>query len=59
MTIPDVKQREEAKRERCYNPLQRWTAILAAIRFADAQQPISRNSKTRCLELQRKHQASS
>ncbi len=59
MAISDVKQYEEAKRERCYNALQRWTAILAVIRFADAQQPISRNSKTRCLELQRKHLSSS
>jgi hypothetical protein len=50
----DILKREEAKRERCYDPQQRWSAIQRAIEFADAQQPVSRNSKEKCLELQEK-----
>lgn len=52
------KTLEEAKRERCWDARERWTALLAAIRFADAQQPVSRNSRQRCLEEQAKLLAS-
>lgn len=54
----EEKLAEEAKRERNWETQRRWQAIQAAIKFADAQQPISRNSKERCLELQRKHDMS-
>ncbi|WP_442485378.1 hypothetical protein [Aeoliella sp. SH292] len=50
----DLKRQEEAKRERCWDARERWAALMAAIRFADAQQPVSRNSKEKCLELQAK-----
>ena len=54
----EEKSREEAKRERRWDARERWEALLSAIRFADAQQPVSRNSKQRCLEKQAKLRAS-
>ena len=36
---PEEKQAEEDKRERAYDPLQRWHAILDAIAFAEANVP--------------------
>lgn len=52
------KEVEEAKRQRCWDARERWAALLSAIRFADAQQPVSRNSRQRCLEEQAKLLAS-
>ena len=39
---------------RAVSSMDDWQAFLAAVAFADAQQPVPRNSKQRCLELQRK-----
>jgi len=43
---------EEARRDRNTDPRERWQAILQAIAFAEAQQPVKRNSKKACLERQ-------
>jgi hypothetical protein len=47
-----VIQKEEARRDRNTDPQERWSAILKTIEFAEAQQPIKRNSKNSCLERQ-------
>lgn len=36
---PEEKLAEEAKRERMFDPVKRWQAILAAIEFAEANMP--------------------
>lgn len=36
---PEEKAAEEAKRERMFDPIKRWRAILAAIAFAEANMP--------------------
>jgi hypothetical protein len=56
MTSPpddDLKRREERKREARWDPAQRWRTIQEMIAWADAQAAVPRNSRTRCLELQR------
>jgi hypothetical protein len=50
----DLKRQEEAKRDRHWSPAERWRIIQETIDWADAQAPVSRNSMTRCLELQRR-----
>jgi hypothetical protein len=49
----DLKRREEAKRDAHWNAAERWRVIQETIAWADAQAPVPRNSKARCLELQR------
>ena len=44
---------EEAKRERCVDPRERWRALQETIVWADAQQKSPRNSIQSCLERQR------
>jgi len=46
------KQAEEARRNRHWDPVQRWKAILQTIAFAEAQQRVTRNSRQACLEQQ-------
>ena len=48
----EMKIAEEARRDRNTDPLERWNAILQTIEFAEAQQPLRRNSKKSCLERQ-------
>jgi hypothetical protein len=48
----DLKRREEAKRDAHLSPVERWRVIQETIAWADAQAPVPRNSKARCLELQ-------
>jgi hypothetical protein len=55
----DLKQREEAKRDAHWDPAERWRVIQETISWADAQAAVPRNSKARCLELQRKKLAAS
>lgn len=49
---PDEKEREEAKRERNWDPTLRWRAIQETITWAEAQLPLPRNSKQACLREQ-------
>lgn len=56
MTAPlpdDLKRREEQKRERCWNPQERWRVIQEMIAWADVQATVRRNTPQRCLELER------
>jgi hypothetical protein len=50
----DLKLREEQKREAAWAPRQRWLAIQATITWAGKQPIVRRNTKARCLELERK-----
>ena len=50
----DLKRREEAKRNAHWSAAQRLRIIQETISWANAQAPVPRNSKARCLELQRK-----
>jgi len=38
---PSEKAREEAKRDRMYDPVDRWKQIQAAIAWAEANMPLS------------------
>ena len=52
-TTLDIKE-EEARRDRNWDARERWSVILQTIEFAEAQQPIKRNSQEACLERQRR-----
>jgi hypothetical protein len=52
--LSDLIRREEGKRNKALDPVERWRLILAAIAWADAQQPVPRNSPARCLEIERR-----
>jgi len=43
------KQIEEAKRDKAWNCRQRWEVLQRTIGWADAQQPLPRNSPRGCL----------
>jgi hypothetical protein len=49
----ELKRREEEKRQRCWDPAERWRVLQETIAWADAQAAVSRNTPARCLELQR------
>jgi len=49
----ELKRREEEKRERCWDPVQRWRAIQEMITWAESLPTVRRNTPARCLELQR------
>jgi hypothetical protein len=56
MTEPptwDELQRERQKREAHWDPAERWRVIQNMIAWADAQSTGGRNTKQRCLQLQR------
>ena len=55
-TLDDPKKREEQKRECCWDPVERWRVLQETITWADAQAPVPRNSREKCLELQKRHQ---
>ncbi len=54
-SAPDdaLKRREEEKRERHWDPLQRWLVLQETITWAESQATVRRNTPARCLELQR------
>ena len=47
------KAREESKREKAFDPVERWKAIQETITWAEAQQNPPRNSKEKCLDLEK------
>jgi hypothetical protein len=56
MSVPlsdDLKRYEEEKRERHWDPAVRWQVIQEMIAWADSQATGGRNTKARCLQLQR------
>jgi hypothetical protein len=50
----ELLRREEAKRDRMWDPAERWEIIQEMIDWADAQKPVPRNSKEGCLAAQRR-----
>ena len=52
--MDELKKREEQKRERCWEPRERWRVLQETIAWADSQQPIPRNSRQACLANQAK-----
>lgn len=48
----DLKHTEEQKRERHWNPRERWRVLQETIAWADSQQQPPRNSRETCLRLQ-------
>ncbi len=49
----DLKRYEEEKRERHWDPTERWRVIQEMILWADSRAAVRRNTRERCLELQR------
>jgi hypothetical protein len=45
--------REEAKRETCWDPADRWRVLQETITWAEAQAAVPRNTPRRCIELER------
>ncbi|HBA84312.1 MAG TPA: hypothetical protein DCZ95_09490 [Verrucomicrobia bacterium] len=50
--MDDLKRFEEEKRERHWDPKERWLVIQETITWAEAQLPEPRNSRQACLEKQ-------
>lgn len=56
--LSDLKQAEEAKRERNWDPALRWKVIQDTINWAEQQATVRRNTPAACLaEQQRKLRA--
>ena len=51
-TDDDLKQREERKREACWDPARRWRALQETITWAEQQAAVGRNTPACCLKLQ-------
>jgi len=49
-----LKQNEERKRERCWDPQHRWQVLQETIAWVDSQQAVPRNSPAGCLAEQRR-----
>lgn len=49
----DLKRFEERKREASWNAAQRWQVLQETITWAESQATVQRNTRQRCLELQR------
>ncbi|MBI3986668.1 MAG: hypothetical protein HY343_07105 [Lentisphaerae bacterium] len=47
-----LKQAEEAKRDRCWNPRRRWKALIATLLWAEAQAESPRNTPANRLREQ-------
>ncbi len=52
-SFDELKRREEEKREKCWDPLQRWLVIQETITWAESLPAVRRNTPERCLELER------
>ena len=48
---------EASRRDRNWDPEERWQVILRTLEWAEAQLPVKRNSREACLEHQRRHVA--
>jgi hypothetical protein len=53
-TLSDLIRREEAKRQRCWDPAARWKVIQETIAWAEAQATVRRNTKEACLANQQR-----
>jgi hypothetical protein len=48
----ELKRQEEARRERCWDPLQRWQVLQDTITWAESQRTVRRNTAAACLKEQ-------
>lgn len=53
-SIRDIKEAQEALRERHWEPLERWRVIQATITWAESQKTVQRNTAQSCLKKQAK-----
>jgi hypothetical protein len=53
LLFDELKRREEQKRERCWDPAERWRIIQEMITYVESLPSVRRNTPARCLELQR------
>jgi hypothetical protein len=53
LSFDELKRREEQKRQRCWDPAERWRVIQEMITWAESLPSVRRNTPARCLELQR------
>ncbi len=53
-SISGIKRREEEKRDRCWDPLQRWRVVQDTITWAERQLTEPRNDPAHQLAAQRK-----
>ena len=51
--LDDLKRSEEQKREAHWDPAERWRVLQATITWAESQATVRRNTRQRCLELQK------
>ena len=49
----DLKRREEEKRERCWDPAERWRVIQEMMTYVESLPNVRRNTPARCLEIER------
>jgi hypothetical protein len=54
----DLKQREDEKRERCWDPREQWRVLQETIAWIDSQQRVPRNSPAGCKAAERRRMAS-
>ncbi len=54
MNDTQLKQNEELKREKCWDPQQRWQVLQETIAWVDSQQAVPRNSPAGCLAAERR-----
>jgi hypothetical protein len=50
----DLKSREERKRDRHWQPKERWQAIHDMITWAESQAAVKRNTPAQCMEKERR-----
>jgi hypothetical protein len=49
----NLKRSEEQKREKMWDPAQRWRVLQETITWAESLPSVARNTLERCLELQK------
>ena len=49
----ELPRREKEKRERCWDPAERWQVIQEMITWAESLPTVRRNTPARCLEIER------
>jgi hypothetical protein len=49
-----LKAREEARRDRLWDPRRRWQALQDTISWAEAQAPVRRNTPAACVRIEQR-----
>ena len=53
-SLSELIQREQAKRDRNWDPSERWQAYLNTLAWAESQATVRRNTKEACLAHQKR-----